>query len=191
MSQQRTKTETPPRILIAGIGNIFLGDDAFGSEVARRLQRRAWPEGVRVVDFGIRGLDLAYALLDGCGLAILVDALPRGEVPGTLFVIEPEVNDSPAEEGNFPRMNGHAMDPVNVLQLVHELGGPSCGRILLVGCEPADLGGDEGRMGFSEPVAAVLDEACDIVAELVDQFLAVKQQQRVGSSRGVASAKET
>ena len=79
----------PARILIAGIGNIFLGDDAFGVEVARRLVRRRLPDGVRVVDFGIRGLDLTYALLDGYEAVILVDAAPRGGPPGTLYVLEP------------------------------------------------------------------------------------------------------
>src|SRR5947209_2000127 len=84
------------QILVAGVGNIFLGDDAFGVEVAQRLLRRSLPEGVRVVDFGIRGFDLAYALMrddlaEG-GTAILVDALPRGEPPGTLYVIEPDLD---------------------------------------------------------------------------------------------------
>src|SRR2546428_8240900 len=81
---------TQPRLLVAGVGNIFLGDDAFGVEVAQRLLRRPQPEGVRVVDFGIRGLDLTYALLDGCDVAVLIDAVPRGQPPGTLYVIEPD-----------------------------------------------------------------------------------------------------
>ena len=78
-----------PRILVAGIGNIFLGDDAFGVEVVRRLSAREWPANVRVTDFGIRGYDLAYALLDGYDTTILIDACPRGELAGTLYVIEP------------------------------------------------------------------------------------------------------
>ncbi|MGH7848434.1 MAG: hydrogenase maturation protease, partial [Candidatus Binatia bacterium] len=76
---------TPAKILVAGIGNIFLGDDGFGVEVARELAKRKLPESVRVVDFGIRGFDLAYALLDGYDLTILVDAAPRGGLPGTLY----------------------------------------------------------------------------------------------------------
>src|SRR6516225_7125141 len=87
-----------PRILVAGIGNIFLGDDAFGVEVARRLAARPQPDGVRVADFGIRGIDLTYALLDGYETVILVDATPRGGQPGTLYVIEPDVG-GPAESG--------------------------------------------------------------------------------------------
>src|SRR5689334_8572384 len=113
-----------PRILVAGIGNIFLGDDAFGVEVAQRLARRAWPEGVRVVDFGIRGLDLAYALLDGYDAAILVDAAPRGGPPGSLYVIEPSEG-GPAgqdEVGAGTLIEGHGMDPVKVLRLVAALG---------------------------------------------------------------------
>src|ERR1700756_1973684 len=80
------------KILIAGIGNIFLGDDAFGSEVARRLMRRTWPPEVRVEDFGIRGFDLAFALLEAYKLTILIDAVPRGGAPGTLYRIEPDLD---------------------------------------------------------------------------------------------------
>src|SRR5882672_1813652 len=88
-----TKIMTKPRILVAGIGNIFLGDDAFGSEVARKLQQCSLPKDVRVVDFGIRGFDLAYALLDGHEVTILVDATPRGGEPGTLYTIEPDLSE--------------------------------------------------------------------------------------------------
>src|SRR5438552_6197047 len=98
---------TPARLLIAGIGNVFLGDDAFGVEVAQRLARREQPEGVRVVDFGIRGLDLTYALLDGYETVILVDAAPRGGRPGTLYVLEPTGNNAPDAEGAGPLIEGH------------------------------------------------------------------------------------
>ncbi len=93
---------TPPRILIAGIGNIFLGDDAFGSEVARRLAAQPIPDGVRVVDFGIRGFDLAYALIDGYDATILVDATPRGGSPGTLYLIEPDPGEARDAGGRRP-----------------------------------------------------------------------------------------
>src|SRR5437870_2595644 len=83
----------PPRILVAGIGNIFLGDDAFGCEVVQRLAARAWPASVRVVDFGIRGFDLAYALMDGYDVTIFVDATPRADAPGTLYTIEPDLSE--------------------------------------------------------------------------------------------------
>src|SRR5438034_3478053 len=120
-----------PRILIAGIGNIFLGDDAFGVEVVRCLAGRRLPEGVRVVDFGIRGLDLAYALLDGYDAAIVVDVAPRGGRPGTLYVLEPTL--PTADEA--PLLEAHSMDPVRVLRTVAALGG-KVERLLIVGCEP-------------------------------------------------------
>jgi hydrogenase maturation protease len=159
------------RILIACIGNIFLGDDAFGVEVARRLQGRSLPEGVRVVDFGIRGFDLALALLDDAiDAAILVDAAPRGEPPGTLYVIEPEWDDpnqSSIEEG-MP-IETHSLDPVKVLRLVLTLGGQPK-RVLLVGCEPTPLVEDEDPpMELSPPVEAALDEAVRLVESLVGQ----------------------
>src|SRR5215510_762446 len=95
------------RILIAGIGNIFLGDDGFGCEVAERLSRREWPESVRVVDFGIRALDLVYALSDGYDAAILVDAVPRGGEPGTVYLIDPDLSDQNDAVATF--VDAHAM----------------------------------------------------------------------------------
>src|SRR5262245_26607892 len=126
------------RILIAGVGNIFLGDDAFGVEVARRLMRRPLPEGVRVADFGIRGLDLTYALLDGYEAVILVDAAPRGAPPGTLYVLEPELDGADGPEGHGPVVEMHNLDPQKVLRLTRVLGG-AVERVLLVGCEPHPL----------------------------------------------------
>src|SRR3954453_4709901 len=123
-----------PRVLIAGVGNIFLGDDAFGVEVAPRLARGALPDGVQVVDFGIRGLDLAYALLDGYEAVILVDAAPRGGLPGTLYVIEPDCEPQ-AETPGAGLMEAHGMDPVKVLRLVDSMGG-KVDRLVVVGCEP-------------------------------------------------------
>jgi hydrogenase maturation protease len=161
-----------PTILIAGIGNIFLGDDAFGVEVSQRLANKNLPRGVRAVDFGIRGFDLAYALLDGTDVTILVDACPRGGKPGTLYVIEPDLDslDAPDAE-SAPPVDGHVMNPVNVLRLAKTLGGP-LKKILLVGCEPESLGGDEGRMGLSYTVAASIDEGVRMVESLVERILA-------------------
>jgi hydrogenase maturation protease len=160
----------PPRVLIAGIGNIFLGDDAFGVEVAQRLLRRPWPEEVRVVDFGIRGFDLAYAILDGPALTILVDATPRGGAPGTLYVIEPDLDTATGQAG--PGIDSHSMDPVKVLQLVRAFGGrPE--RMLVVGCEPATFGPEgEGQMGLSPPVEAALDDAVRLIEQLAGEFIA-------------------
>ncbi len=124
---------TPTSILVAGIGNIFLGDDAFGTMVAQRLLRRAQPPGVRVVDFGIRGLDLVYALLDGCDTAILIDAVPFGGAAGTLYLLEPQWNDLDQEP--MP-IDAHSMDPVKVLRTAASIGARPR-QVFIVGCEPA------------------------------------------------------
>ena len=157
-------------ILVAGIGNIFNGDDGFGVEVARRLSQCRLPPNVTVVDFGIRGIDLVYALLDRDGAVILIDAAERGEPPGTVSVIEaalPEAEEPAADDMIEP----HALDPAKVLRLAAALGGTP-GRVLLVACEPATLGGDEGVMGLSEPVAAAVDVACRVVEELINELIA-------------------
>jgi hydrogenase maturation protease len=159
----------PPRILIAGIGNIFLGDDAFGVEVAQRLVRRKLPDGVRVVDFGIRDFDLAYAILDGPDLTILVDAIPRGGEPGTLYVIEPELAELNALDPQA--FEPHSMNPLKVLYLIKRLGGQP-GRLLIVGCEPAELESEDGQMGLSEHVQAAVDEAINLIESLVEKTLA-------------------
>ena len=159
-----------PRILIAGIGNIFLGDDAFGVEVARRLSAYELPESVKVVDFGIRGYDLAYALLDGYDTTILVDACPRGEPAGTLYVIEPQLTDLGDSEERQSAVEAHSMNPLNVLRLATSMGGP-LKQVLLVGCEPATLGPEEGQMGLSEPVESAVDEAVKLVQSLITKIL--------------------
>ena len=154
------------RILVAGVGNVFLGDDGFGVEVSRRLAGRRLPDGVRVVDFGIRGLDLTYALLEGWDAAILVDAAPRGGQPGTLYVLEPQLDpNAPAA------IEPHAMDPVKVLALVREMGGtPPVMRV--VACEPAEAG--EFEMGLSPAVKAAVDPAVALVEELARQLGAAR-----------------
>lgn len=164
---------THPRILVAGIGNIFLGDDGFGVEVLSRLSQRPAPDDVEIADFGIRGFDLAYALMDGYETAVLVDALPRGGAPGTVYLFEPDV-DNLKSEGPF---DSHGMNPVEVLRMVKDLGGRPP-RILIVGCEPEDFGPENvGRMGLSETVGAAVDEA----VRMVDQVLSdLTQKQEVG-----------
>src|SRR4051794_2122170 len=142
---------SPARVLIAGIGNIFFGDDAFGVEVARRLAQRPQPEGVRVVDFGIRGLDLTYALLDGYETVVLVDAAPRGGQPGALYVLEPELGAAEGADAPGPMVELHNLDPQKVLRLARALGG-QVARVVLVGCEPEPPPpGDDLQMGLSEP----------------------------------------
>jgi len=148
-----------PKILVAGIGNIFLSDDAFGVEVLAELSKRSRPAQVTVADFGIRGFDLAYALMEDCDLAILVDALPHGQPPGTLYVLEPDPKSAGAA------MEGHAMNPMAVFSLVATMGG-TMPRVLIVGCEPESV--EEG-MGLSEPVAAAVQSAVEMVENLVKQ----------------------
>jgi hydrogenase maturation protease len=157
------------RVLIAGIGNIFDGDDAFGVEVAQRMATRPRPAGVAVVDFGIRGFDLAFALLDGYEMSILVDVVERGGLPGTLYVIAPDLDHfGPAAA----EPDSHGMNPVRVLRLAKELGGPA-GNVLLVGCEPQTFGpSEEGQMGLSSVVAEAVDLAIVKIEAMVAGFLA-------------------
>jgi hydrogenase maturation protease len=168
-----------PTILVAGIGNIFLGDDAFGVEVVRRMTGLQLPQSVRVTDFGIRGFDLAYALQDGYETTILVDACPHGDAPGTLYVIEPDLN--ALDDPNAPQavVEDHAMNPVSVLRMARAMN-IELKNILLVGCEPETLGGEEGQMGLSAPVEAAVEEAVKLVQSLIakaqDKFGQVSSQ---------------
>src|ERR1700730_17651518 len=172
------------RILIAGIGNIFLGDDAFGVEVVRHLAARKLPDAVRVVDFGIRGFDLAYALMEGYETTILVDATPRGGEPGTLYTIEPDLRSVPAPQtGVSSAIDAHSMDPVRVL--VKALDG-EFKRILIVGCEPEALDAEEqmqGRMGLSEPVERAVGKAIDVIVSLTAKLLPAPGETLTKSSR--------
>ena len=158
-----------PSILIAGIGNIFLGDDAFGVEVVRRLRKVELQDRVKAIDFGIRGFDLAYALLDGSDVTILVDACPRGGTPGSVYVIEPDLNALDAPDGETVSVDAHSMDPMNVIRLAKSMGG-GLKRILVVGCEPETLGPEEGLMGLSEAVAAAVQEATKVIQSLVEKI---------------------
>jgi hydrogenase maturation protease len=161
---------TLPKILIAGIGNIFLGDDGFGCVVAERLARRPLPDGVRVIDFGIRGLDLAYALMGGYGVTILIDAVPRGGAPGVLYVIEPDLNELNEPGAQAIMVEAHTMNPMRALGLAKSMNG-ELNRVLLVGCEPATFGPEEGQMGLSEPVEAAVQGAVEMVESLVAEIL--------------------
>ncbi len=162
-------------VLVAGIGNIFLGDDGFGVEVAARLVGVEVPDGVRVEDFGIRGVHLAYELLDGYDALVLIDAVPMGEEPGTVAIIEPDLAPSgPAEggddgDGRDPigqTMDAHSMSPAVVLGLLASLGG-HVDRVLVVGCEPSVI--EEG-IGLSAPVASAVDRAVEAVLEVVAEL---------------------
>ncbi|HVX62162.1 MAG TPA: hydrogenase maturation protease [Pirellulales bacterium] len=156
------------RILVAGIGNIFLGDDAFGVETVKLLAGRALPPGVQAVDFGVRGLDLTYALLEDWQAVILIDAAPCGGAPGALYVIEPELDEA-SEPASLP-LDAHAMQPDRVLRLVASLGG-RVRHLLVVGCEPSPLEGYDIQSGLSPPVAAAVNEAADLVESLLAKLL--------------------
>jgi hydrogenase maturation protease len=155
-------------ILVAGIGNIFFGDDAFGSEVARRMAPRFMSGDVRVVDFNIRGLDLAFALMDEYDRIVIVDATRRGGAPGTIYVIEPDLHEL---DSLIPAVEAHSLDPMRVLALSRSMGA-QLKNVRIVGCEPAALGADdEGCMGLSPAVAVAVDKAIEVIESLIQEAL--------------------
>lgn len=158
------------RILVAGLGNIFLGDDGFGVEVARRLQQRELPAGVQVTDFGIRGMDLVYALLEDRDALVLVDTVSRGGEPGTVYLIEPRLDQS-----EVATLDTHDIDLVRVLGLARALGAKPT-PTYLVGCEPGMLPGVDDSdisVGLSDPVLAAVDEAVRVVESLLGDLTGV------------------
>ena len=161
------------RTLVAGVGNVFLRDDAFGVEVVRLLGEQPREDGVQIRDFGIRGVHLAYELLDGCDLFVLVDAAPRGAAPGTVSVIDVELPD-PASLTS-PVIDAHSLTPDSIFALLTSLGGRP-GRSLLVACEPADV---SAGMGLTDPVAQALPHAVRAVQEILAQ--ASLDEQNAGS----------
>ncbi len=166
----------PKRILVACIGNIFLGDDGFGVEVAQRLAGRAYPAGVKVVDFGIQGLGLAHALLEDYDTLVLVDAIMRGQPPGTLFLLEADLSGLDPQAGAAAgqlALDAHSMDPYKVLAYARTLGAKPV-PTFVVGCEPAPPDEDEYqemRMGLSDPVQAALPEAARMVDSLIARLV--------------------
>lgn len=158
------------RILVACIGNIFFGDDGFGVEVARALAQSKLPPEVRVVDFGIRGLDLTYALLEPWRAVIFVDAMHRDGRPGTLYLLQPQgANQACAS------LDPHALNPAQVLAAARSLGTVSA-EISIIACEPHDLGDElEGRMGLSPEVEAAVPEAVKMILERIALLHETKQ----------------
>ena len=153
------------RVLVAGVGNVFLGDDAFGVEVVRELLLRPLAPEVTVRDFGTRGLDLAYMLAEGFDALLLVDTVQRGHTPGTLSVIEPDFS-APTEPEDFVGP-AHGVDPCRVAGLVQALGG-TMPITRLVGCEPLSFGSDEAPMfDLSEPVRAAVTRALPLVEQVL------------------------
>jgi hydrogenase maturation protease len=171
-------------VLVAGVGNIFLGDDGFGVEVAGRLSGVPVPDGVEVKDFGIRGVHLAYQLLDGYDTLVLIDAVQRGDTPGTLSVIEPELEDSDSGRRSPVAVDAHSMDPTSVLEMLAGLGG-RVGQVLVVACEAERL--DE-EIGLSEPVSRAVPGAVELVMELVEEICSAKVG--VGTSAGPSRSEQ-
>lgn len=173
MSPSRQEQCAGKRILIACMGNIFLGDDGFGVEVARQLERRGmrYPDGVQVIDFGIRGLDLAFKLLETYDTLVLVDVVQRGGQPGTLYLIEPDLKgiDACAE---CITSDTHNLDPYKVLAFARGLGAYPM-ETLLVACEPARPTSeptDIEAQGLSKPVQAAIPGAIHMLDILVAHF---------------------
>ncbi|HEY3660979.1 MAG TPA: hydrogenase maturation protease [Candidatus Udaeobacter sp.] len=159
------------RVLVAGIGNIFFGDDAFGCEVAAELLKQSWPDGVKIVDFGIRGYDLAYAIMNGYDVTVLVDAAPRGEKPGTVYLLE--LDPEKVETGDDEISDAHGLNPVRVLQLIRALGGRAR-NLYLVGCEPARLDG-EGIIGLSEEIRDAVPIAVKMIEKIIADLASVRE----------------
>jgi hydrogenase maturation protease len=179
------QSKNPQSVLVACIGNIFHGDDAFGVEVARRLAERKFPDGVRVVDFGIRGFDLAFAVMDGYDVTIFVDATPRGKEPGTLYVIEPDLSELEKQDTQSTMVDTHGMNPMRVLNMARSMGA-QFKRLLVVGCEPETLGDEEeGLMGLSEPVQAAVERAIDLIESLISKE--IDEHRFVGQSASLST----
>jgi hydrogenase maturation protease len=157
----------PRQILVAGIGNAFLGDDGFGGQVAQRLEKRDLPEGVLVLDFGTGGLDLAYEVMRGYDALVLVDISRQGEAPGTIYVMEPDPADVDGGIEDGAVIDPHGMDPQTVLRFVKAVGGWP-GKVVIVACEPSSVG--EVNWGLSKPVEDAVDRAVAVVLEQVQEL---------------------
>jgi hydrogenase maturation protease len=161
------------KTLVAGVGNIFQGDDAFGVEVIRLLAGRPVPPGVKVADFGIRGVHLVYELLDGCDLFVLVDVAQRGHAPGTVTVLEVDPAGTAAPSGVM--MDAHGLAPDQVFAMLDSMGSRP-GRSLVVACEPADV---SPGMGLSDPVREALPHAVQAVEKILEQ---VQREEGAGTN---------
>jgi hydrogenase maturation protease len=152
------------QILVAGVGNAWLQDDAFGGECARRLEEAGTPPGVTVMDFGTGGLDLAYELMRGYDALVLLDASRHGGEPGTLYVLEPELSDYAGAIEDGETISPHAMDPGSMLRFVNAIGGFS-GKVVVIGCEPGEV--ETIGLGLTPPVEAAVDRALALVGETI------------------------
>lgn len=154
-------------ILVACVGNLWLGDDGFGGEVAKRLRGRDLPDDLAVADFGTGGLDLAYEVMRGYEALVLVDVSRQGGEPGTLYVmdVDPDSVGGPIEDGE--NIDPHGMEPQTVLRFVKAVGGWP-GKVVVVACEPQEV--DDVAIGLSDPVAAAVEGAVELVLESVEEL---------------------
>ncbi len=160
-------------ILVAGIGNVFKGDDGFGVEVARALSkptgRAPWEfsDDVAIIDFGIRGIDLAFAITSGYEIVILIDAMRRGGEPGSVCVIQPEAADL---RGSAVAIQGHNLDPLSVLRWASGMV-DAMPKVYVVGCEPAEIPHEQDLAeGLSPPVQTAVAQAVELIQNLIAQF---------------------
>lgn len=155
------------RVMIAGIGNMFMKDDGFGSAVIKKMLNKNFPPGVEVKDFGTGGLKLAYDLMKGYDALILLDASQRGEKAGTLYVIQPDEKEFSGDLQEGGPIDPHGADPVMVLRFVKAIGSWP-GQVSIVACEPETI--EDFEMGLSDKVIASLDKAVELVDEIVNQI---------------------
>jgi hydrogenase maturation protease len=158
------------KLLVAGIGNLFFGDDGFGIEVVRRLRQRNWPASICIDDFGIRGFDLALALTSGWESAILIDSALHGRAPGALSWIKP---DWPSANANVSSFNAHTLHPAAVFSLVQHLGGTTT-EVIILGCEPAQTGEADG-IGLSAAVENAVNPAVALIEEQIRASLEISE----------------
>jgi len=162
-----------PRVLVAAVGNLWMKDDGFATEVVKRLESRTLPDGVAVLDFGTGGLNLAYEVMRGYNALILIDISQQGGAPGTLYVMEPDEDSIEGGIDDGDVIDPHGMDPRTVLRFVKNVGGWP-GRVVVVACEPATV--EEMGIGLSDEVAGAVDDAVELVIETVDKVLALVSQ---------------
>ena len=159
--------EFEKQILVAGVGNAWLQDDAFGGEVARRMEAEGVPSGVTVMDFGTGGLDLAYEVMRGYDALVILDASRHGGEPGTLYVIEPDRDEIAPEIVDGEMIDPHGMDPATMLRFVRATGGWP-GKVVVIGCEPGEV--DEVGLGLTPPVEAAVDRALELVGTTIEEL---------------------
>jgi hydrogenase maturation protease len=155
------------KVLVAGIGNAWMGDDGFGSEVVKQLGTVELPPGVAVMDFGTGGLNLAYEVMRGYDALLILDISQQGGSPGTLYVIEADEDSVDGSIQDGDSLNPHGMDPKTVLRFVKSIGAWP-GKVLVIACEPAVV--EEIGFQLSESVAGAVEPAVKLVLEQIAEL---------------------